>query len=176
MNGLHLFINNSNLFIEAQRVARNKFYYDDELVIRLRINYGSLLEKVSNQRKLMETVLVGSRPPQNDSLWKKLEELNIKPKIFDRSRFSNKEKGVDAELINSIRNTLDNNPSTGTIAIVAGDSDYFGTLKICVERNWNIEIYFWEQASRELKTLAQTNFLNLDNWFNEITYKEKERE
>lgn len=42
MNGLHLFIDNSNIFIEAQRVARAKFYYDDQLVIRLRMPSGIL--------------------------------------------------------------------------------------------------------------------------------------
>ena len=176
MNGLHLFIDNSNLFIEAQRTARNKFYYDDELVVRTRINYGSLLEKIRNNRKLIETVLVGSRPPQNDSLWEKLKQLNIQPRIFDRSIFTGKEKGVDAELTNAIRDTLEDNQIVGTIAIVAGDKDYFPTLERCLKKKWNVEIYFWEQASSSLKALQGTQFFNLDNWFNEITYKEKERE
>lgn len=85
MNGLHLFIDNSNIFIEAQRVARQKFYYDDELVIRLRINYGALLDEIRLERTLKETVLVESRPPPNDALWNKLKTLNVEPRIFDRS-------------------------------------------------------------------------------------------
>jgi uncharacterized LabA/DUF88 family protein len=176
MNGLHLFIDNSNIFIEAQRVARNRYFYDDELVVRLRINYGELLEKIKNQRKLMEAVLVGSRPPQNDSLWSKLEKLGIKPKIFDRSIYTNKEKGVDVELTNSIRDTLEENPEPGTIALVAGDKDYIPTLERCIKKKWNVEVYFWSQASVELKKMNNIKFINLDDFFKEITFLEKQRE
>ena len=129
MNGLHLFIDNSNLYIEAQRVARNKFYFDDDLIIRLRIDYGGLLEGIRDGRKLMETVLVGSKPPESDTLWNKLKKLGIDPRIFERSTFSGKEKGVDAELINAIRDTLEDNITPGTIAMVAGDKDYLPTIE-----------------------------------------------
>ncbi len=174
MNGLHLFIDNSNIFIEAQRVARNKFYYDDELVVRLRICYGSLLEVIRQSRTLKETVLVGSRPPQNDALWEKLKELQVEPRIFDRSP-SGKEKRVDAELTNAIRDTLEDNPTPGIIAIVAGDQDYVPTLNRCVKKNWKVEIYFWDQASSELKSLPNTNFISLDEYFEKITFREKSR-
>ena len=176
MNGLHLFIDNSNIFIEAQRVARSKYYYDDELVVRLRISYGNLLEVVRQGRKLQETVLVGSRPPNKDSFWNKLKTFGIEPKIFDRSFYSGKEKRVDAELSNAIRDTLEDNPTPGTIALVAGDQDYIPTLKRCVRRNWEVQIYFWEQASSALKSMGETQFINLDNSFNSITFIEKARE
>lgn len=176
MNGLHLFIDNSNLFIEAQRIAREKFFYDDELVVRLRISYGELLEHIRNGRTLMETVLVGSRPPQNDSLWNKLKTLGIEPRIFDRSLYSGKEKAVDAELTNAIRDALEENPTPGTIGIVAGDRDYLPTLERCVKKKWNVEIYFWSQASSELKKLSGAQFRNLDSAFEKITFKEKHRE
>ena len=176
MNGLHLFIDNSNLYIEAQRVARMKFFYDDELVVRLRIHYGGLLEKVRNGRKLMETVLVGSRPPENDSLWEKLKTMGIAPRIFDRSIFTNKEKSVDAELTNAIRDALEDNPEPGTIAIVAGDKDYVPTLERCIKKKWNVEIYFWEQASSSLKSFSNAQFISMDSFFNEITFKAKAKE
>ncbi|MFH1005492.1 MAG: NYN domain-containing protein [Bacteroidota bacterium] len=176
MNGLHLFIDNSNIFIEAQRVARDKYFYDDELVIRLRINYGNLLDKIRNERKLMETVLVGSRPPQNDSLWDKLKQIGIEPRIFDRSIFTNREKGVDAELSNAIRDTLEDNQESGTIAIVAGDKDYIPTLQRCLKKKWDVEIYFWGQISSELKKMIGVKFINLDSFFEEITFKQKQRE
>ena len=176
MNGLHLFIDNSNIFIEAQRVAREKYFFDDELVVRVRISYGGLLEKVRNGRTLMETVLVGSRPPQNDLLWDKLKKLGVTPRIFDRNIFSGKEKGVDAELSNSIRDTLEDNKEPGTIAIIAGDRDYVPTLQRCLKKGWNVELYFWSQASAELKKMEGINFINLDDFFHEITFKAKQKE
>jgi hypothetical protein len=176
MNGLHLFIDNSNLYIEAQRVARQKFFYDDELVIRLRINYGALLERVRDGRTLMETVLVGSKPPESDTLWNRLKTLGIDPRIFERSVFSGKEKGVDSELTNAIRDALDDNPTPGTIAIVAGDKDYLPTLERCVKKKWKVEIYFWDQASSSLKNMQGTSFISLDSYFERITFKAKDRE
>jgi uncharacterized LabA/DUF88 family protein len=176
VNGLHLFIDNSNIFIEAQRVAREKYFYDDELVIRVRISYGELLEKVRKERKLMETVLVGSRPPLNDLLWEKLKTLGITPRIFDRNIYSGKEKGVDAELSNSIRDTLEDNNKPGTIAIIAGDRDYVPTLARCLKKGWKVELYFWSQASSELKNLTGIEFHSLDDFFPEITFKAKQKE
>lgn len=176
INGLHFFIDNSNIFIEAQRVARTQFFYDDELVLRLRISYGSLLDVVRQGRSLKETVLVGSRPPDNDALWEKLKNLNVEPRIFDRSFYTRKEKRVDAELINAIRDTLEDNSAPGTVAIVAGDQDYVTTLERCIKRGWEVEIYFWEQASRSLKNLSGAKFINLDNYFEKITFREKARD
>ncbi|MBX9783081.1 MAG: NYN domain-containing protein [Chitinophagaceae bacterium] len=176
MNGLHIFIDNSNLYIEAQRVARESFFYDDELVIRMRVSYGGLLDVIANGRELGEAVLVGARPPQNDSLWNKLKQYGIQPRIFDRSMFSGKEKRVDAELINAIRDTLEDNPTPGTIAIVAGDQDYIPTLERCLKKNWKVELYFWEQASSQLRNLSGIEFHNLDQHFDQITFRQKNKE
>ncbi|MDI6757463.1 MAG: NYN domain-containing protein [Endomicrobiia bacterium] len=175
MNGLHLFIDSSNVFIEAQRVARARYNYDDFLVPRLRISYGNLLDFVKDGRKLMEAVLVGSRPPSNDNLWNKLKTLNIEPRIFDRSLFTNREKSVDAEMINAIRDTLDDNPHPGTIALVAGDEDYLTTLERCLKKGWSVETYFWSQCSSKLKKLNNAKFIELDQVFKKLTFVEKER-
>lgn len=174
MNGLHLFIDNSNVYIEGQRVARETFKYDDPLVMRFRINYGKLLDFVRGDRSLKETVLVGSRPPSNDALWNRLKSLDIEPRIFDRSAFSGKEKRVDAEMTNAIRDALEENPNPGTIALVAGDSDYVPVVQRCVKRGWSVELYFWAQASGELKRLDGVKFIDLASGFKEITFLERE--
>jgi hypothetical protein len=170
MNGLHLFIDNSNLFIEGQRVARESKSYDDLLVMRFRISYGKLLEYVCRDRTLKEAVLVGSRPPSNDALWARLKELGIEPRIFDRSAYSNREKRVDAELTNAIRDALEDHPEPGTIALVAGDQDYVPTLERCIKKKWSVELYFWQQASNELKRLTGVEFYDLGDGFDEICF------
>ncbi|MCG3130003.1 MAG: hypothetical protein FLDDKLPJ_00750 [Phycisphaerae bacterium] len=174
MNGLHLFMDSSNVFIEGQRVARETFRYDDPLVIRFRINYGGLLDFVRGERKLAETVLVGSRPPQNDALWNRLKTLGIEPRIFDRSFYSGREKRVDAELTNAIRDALEDNPEPGTIALVAGDADYLPALERCLKRKWSVELFFWAQASSDLKRLPGAAFVDLATGFDQITFVAKE--
>jgi len=174
MNGLHLFIDNSNVFIEGQRVARDAFHYDDQLVTRFRVNYGGLLDFVRQDRKLEEAVLVGSRPPPTDALWNRLAQLGIEPRIFERSIFTGREKRVDVELTNAIRDTLEDNPEPGTIALVAGDQDYVPTLERCLKRKWTVELYFWAQASSALKQLSGVSFTDLATGFNQVTFVERE--
>jgi len=174
MNGLHLFIDNSNVFIEGQRVAREMFRYDDSLVLRFRVNYGGLLDFVRGDRSLKGTVLVGSRPPPNDALWNRLKSLGIEPRIFDRSIWTGREKRVDAEMTNAIRDCLEDNPEPGTIALVAGDADYVPTLERCIKKKWAIELLFWSQASAELKRLAGVKFVDLAAAFKTVTFLEKE--
>lgn len=174
MNGLHLFIDNSNVFIEGQRVARETFHYDDQLVLRFRVNYGGLLDFIRAERPLMEAVLVGSRPPPNDALWKRLEVLGIEPRIFERSFYTGREKRVDAELTNAMRDTLEDNSESGTIALVAGDADYVPVLERCLKKRWAVEVYFWAQASRELVRLPDVKFTDLASGFKEITFLAKE--
>ena len=175
MAGVHLFIDNSNLFIEAQRVAREKFYYDDPLVLRMRVSYGNLLEKVRSKRKLNEAVLVGSRPPQNDGLWGTLRQVGISPRIFERN-FSNREKSVDAELTNAVRDTLEDSNEIGIIALVAGDRDYIPVLERCVKKGWPVEVYFWGQASNAIQKMEGVEFISLDDFFEDVTFLAKKRD
>ena len=170
MNGLQLFIDNSNLFIEARRTAHEVFLYDNYMRLQLRIDFGNLLDVVKGDRKLSEAVLVGSRPPQNDSLWNKLSELGVQPRIFDRSGWTGKEKQVDTELVTAIMECIYENTKPGTIALIAGDSDYIPPLKACVKKGWEVEVYFWEQASNMLKELQGIRFHTLNDHFEYITF------
>jgi hypothetical protein len=174
VNGLHLFIDNSNVFFEGQRVARETFRYDDPLVLRFRVSYGGLLDFIRRDRPLEEAVLVGSRPPPNDALWERLKKLGIEPRIFDGSFYTGKEKRVDAELTNAIRDCLEDNPEPGVIALVAGDADDVPALERCLKRKWGVELYFWAQASSELKRLPGVRFVDLATGFKEITFLETE--
>lgn len=180
---LHLFVDNSNIFIEAKRVAQLTYGFDDQLVGRLRIDFGRLMEFVRRGRELREAILVGSEPPPNDSLWQRLRSLGIELKISKRSVFTGREVEVDQELINCIRDTLEAHPERGTIALISGDRGYVGTLERCLARGWEVEIYFWRQASSELKRMAErpaterrATFVNLNPHFHQITFKEAARD
>jgi len=155
-------------------VARETFNYADPLVLRFRVSYGGLLAFVQAGRPLMEAVLVGSRPPPNDALWNRLKTLGIEPRIFDRSFYAGREKRVDAELTNAIRDTLEDDPQPGTIALVAGDADYVPALERCLKKKWLVEVYFWAQASSELRRLTGVKFVDLANGFKQITFLAKE--
>jgi hypothetical protein len=133
---LSLFIDNSNLFIEMRRVAQLVFNYDDDLLRRVRVDFGRLLDYVRKDRDLKEAVLVGSKPPPNDSLWARLRQLGIELRIYERSPITDREREVDQELVNCIRDTMEAGRPPGVIALVSGDGGYVTTLERCVLRGW----------------------------------------
>ena len=174
-NKVFTFIDNSNIWIEGKRIARVQYAYDPGQVFRLRLDYGKLLEVVREGRPVGGTVLVGSRPPVADSLWAKLKTMGIEPRIFSRSVHSGREKGVDAELVNAVRDVLEDNPKPASIALVAGDGDYVSTIERCVKRGWSVELYFWSNASRALRSVAGVRFIELDQYLPTISFVAPEK-
>lgn len=172
---VYTFIDNSNLWIEAKRTARVQFAYDPDQVFRLRIDYGKLLNVICEGRVVGGTVLVGSRPPKADSLWATLKARGIEPRIFDRSVHTGREKGVDAEMVNAIRDTLEDHSNPEVVALVAGDGDYVSTLERCVKRSWRVELYFWSNAARSLRTLPGVRFIELDQFLPQVSFLAAER-
>ncbi len=173
MKKVHVFVDNSNLFIEGKRVAKIDYVYDVDQLHCFRIEYGRLLDLIKSEREMGTAVLVGSRPPKQDTLWNKLKSLGLQPRIFDRSQFTGREKGVDAELINAIRDVMEDSPEKGVIALVAGDLDYLSTMERCVQKGWDVEIYFWSNAASKLKNLSGAKFIDLDQSFPRITFQDK---
>jgi hypothetical protein len=169
---LFLFIDNSNLFIEMRRVAQLVFNYDDSLLRRVRIDFGKLMDYVKRDRVLKDAILVGSIPPPNDSLWARLRQLGIELKIYERSPFTDREREVDQELVNCIRDTMEASIPPGVIALVSGDGGYGTTLERSVKRGWTVEVYFWRQAATSLKQLRGATFFNLNPDFEKVTFKE----
>ena len=126
-------------------------------------------------RDLKEAILVGSKPPPNDSLWARLSQLGIALKIYERSALTDREREVDQELVNCIRDTMESSQPPGVIALVSGDGGYVTTLERCVTRGWTVETYFWRQAATSLKRLNGATFFNLNPDFEKITFKEPVR-
>ena len=131
---LSLFIDNSNLFIEMRRVAQLVFNYDDDLLRRVRVDFGRLLDYVRKDRSLKEAVLVGSKPPPNDSLWARLRQLGIELRIYERSPITDREREVDQELVNCIRDTMEARKPPGVTALVSGHGGYVTTSERCLLR------------------------------------------
>jgi len=90
-------VDNSNLFVEGKytvgRIERaGKFDYrrNSYQLNQLYVDHGRLLSTVVKGRRIgSNLVIVGSRPPPNDSLW---------DWIRNQGYYANKEKKVDMEL------------------------------------------------------------------------------
>ena len=69
-------IDNSNVWIEGMKLSALKEGIKSSPIeekepcdYSWRLSFGNLLNKVSEGKKVVSTLLVGSRPPKNDSLW-----------------------------------------------------------------------------------------------------------
>ncbi|CAG8636625.1 6477_t:CDS:2, partial [Acaulospora morrowiae] len=105
---------------------------------KLYIDHGRLLSTLLKGRRIgSNPVIVGSRPPPNDSLWNRIRNQGYDVVVYDR--IANKEKKVDMELGASMLDIVHlMNP--GVILLVADDDDYYPILKWALKYNWKIEV------------------------------------
>jgi uncharacterized LabA/DUF88 family protein len=150
---LYIFVDNSNLFIQGRYTVgyhegigsfdetENCMYFGD-----LSIDYGQLLEKIRGERDLGNALLVGSKPPDTDSVWRHATEKGFEVKVYDKN-FLGCEKKVDMKIGTAITRTV-STKSCGTIALVAGNGDFEPALEIAQQDGWNIEIWFWRRGMK----------------------------
>ena len=157
-DNVFVFIDNSNMFIQgthAIAALEDAGKWDAQRTTRqltnARIDYGALLRVVLKERHLGGVpLLVGSRPPPNDTLWEKLKAQGLEVKVFDRNA-ANKEKKVDTFIVAEVMETLytasPGGPGGCTVALVAGDGDYEPLADKIVAKGWNLEVYFWRTGA-----------------------------
>ncbi|CAG8476053.1 5414_t:CDS:2 [Paraglomus occultum] len=175
-NHVHIFIDNSNIWIEGKYTVgnleqlgtydfdRNSYYFR-----QLQIDHGRLLNTVQCGRKLGGApFLVGSRPPPNDSLWARIRDQGFKVDIFDQDIRSHREKEVDTQLIMTATEVVTSH-DPGVLVLIAGDRDYRPVVKLALQRNWLVETWFWSSGiSSFLK--PDTIFRSLDNCYCNFAY------
>ena len=165
---LHVFVDNSNVLIEARRFAEMKrktkaklsWFVDNNY----EIDWGKYLYVLSEKdtRGLIEVpFLYGSRPPPDDTVWQRIRDDGFDVKVFDRN-IRNKEKGVDMELGMDVAALLYTAKEPKTIVISAGDADYVPVIERAKKKGWTVEVWFWSNAAAELKKAA-SRFCPLDS-------------
>jgi uncharacterized LabA/DUF88 family protein len=152
-----VFIDNSNLWIrgkfavaELENVGQWRLHRESRELNELRIDYGFLLKTILKGRQMSSVpFIVGSRPPQDDSLWDSWRKQGMEVEVLDRN-CQNKEKGVDITLAVEAMEAMFTNP-LGVLILVAGDGDYKPLLKKAVKHGWKIEVYFWQHGEYSMK-------------------------
>ncbi len=166
-----IYIDNSNLFIEGQRAAaigKQRQERGDNsgktLDRNYKIDYGKLYRFVTQNGddEIGRVLLVGSRPPPNDSLWAFAESVGFELMIRNRN-VANKEKGVDTALAHEMGRDAyrGDGPTNHKILLVSGDGDYIPPVERLVQDGFTVEVVFWARASAELKRTC-SKFIKLD--------------
>jgi uncharacterized LabA/DUF88 family protein len=168
---LYVYIDNSNLFIEGQRLSAvsKGFAVNIWDAVERRVfdfswnlDYGKLHEFLTKQgATLAASKLWGSIPP-TDSFWKMVESKGFQVKTFERSQSG--EKKVDVAIAHNMTKDVYSGAipkDNSTIILVAGDKDFVPVVQDLVNEQYNVHVCFWSHAARELKESA-SYFINLD--------------
>ncbi len=78
-----LYVDNSNVFIEGKRIAETLIGEDGP---SFRLHFRNFIDLATHERELREVVWGGSIPPPEDSVWKHLEGIGVKPELIPLSK------------------------------------------------------------------------------------------
>ncbi|WP_264813322.1 NYN domain-containing protein [Gluconacetobacter sacchari] len=175
----HIFLDNSNIFGGAQRVAREK---EEAPWPSVRVDYQNLFSIIRrNRTSLGYSMLAGSVPPGNDALWAAAQTAGFDTTLLRRVENDDGrlvEQGVDEAIHLRIGNTLLDEDNPGTLVILTGDgatteqgSSFTKQVERAAKRQWNVEIWSWKlQLSPKLRDMRwkYPNYVTvyfLDEWY-----------
>lgn len=151
---VHIFVDNSNLWIEGKKISGRKQKPKVKSNYYYRIEYGKLLSHILHGRTLGDLPkLYGSEPPPNDSVWKMIKSKGFDVSVFKRNIF-NKEKGVDMKMGMDITKLILTAEKPGILSLVAGDADFVPVIDEAKSKNWFVELWYWSSAASDLKRRA----------------------
>lgn len=169
------YVDNSNLFIEGQRVAAvvnglaSNIY--DAMNHRIldhswNVEYGKLHLFLcgTNKSEIGAARLWGSLPP-NDTFWDMVKRKGFDHQVFEKNA-AGKEKKVDVAIAH--RMTKDAytiiDKTVDEITLVAGDKDFEPVVADLRAEGFKIDVVFWDHAAKELKEAA-SRFISLNPHF-----------
>ena len=174
----HIYVDNSNVWIEGMHVSAVAKGMAPDIWAACeqricdsdwKLDFGRLFQFAGGSN-VGRALLVGSRPPPNDSVWKSAESQGFEVIVHDRNA-SNKEKRVDTEIATQI---LDDSYQIITavddvVTLVSGDADYIPVIESLSKRNIPVEVCFWDHASPALKAAA-SKFISLNQYLDHLNY------
>ena len=140
-------VDNSNVFIEGQKhSAKQKHIYKNRPEDRdvcdpsWRINFGNLLTALAKGRQIHAAILVGSRPPKNDSVWGSAKSSGFEVTVHERDS-QNREKAVDTELVAQGTEIICSVSTQMVLIIASGDRDFLPLVNVAHRKNWEVEMW-----------------------------------
>ena len=137
------------------------------------VDFGRLLYEVTdgNNEDIRKAVIIGSKPPENDSLWSAASNAGFKVVTHDRNCIG-KEKMIDSEIDGEIYESLYEESKEGdTFVLISGDSDFVPAAKRIKKKNRKIIVAsFNSPLSAELKKEAN-DYIELDSIIDKITHE-----
>ena len=175
-----VFVDNSNVWIEGkyasavfQKWVNNMYEAHNTNAIDngWRIGFGKLLNLVTdnNPTDVKKALLLGSRPPHQDSFWNIVKNSGFDVETLDRNA-NNREKAIDTGIVQKIDKFLYcESKESDTFVLVAGDKDFIHSIRAIREEKRTARVVFWNNISAELKAEAD-EFIDLSQNLQAISY------
>ena len=186
MDEVFLYWDNSNIFVEAQRLA-DQLDEGPDARYRVRINFDNLMRLAQADRPLKKALAAGSVPPQMRHLWNRLENEGCEVKLFDRVDPGRGEQETPDQTLQlrMLEDALDYSSDPGIAVLLSGDgagylegAGFHSTLERMHKRDWRVEILSWSTCcNRRMREWAERNgvFVALDEYYSAITFLEPSR-
>lgn len=160
---------NSNVWIEGQKYSAKQRGLRRQCDIRWRVDFGKLLNEVSEGLPIRKAILVGSRPPEEDSLWNVAIEKGFDVIVKDRNSI-NKEKAVDTELVvKGAELVCTTEPAV--LKILSGDTDLKPLVDLANGRGWETEMWAFSSSISAIMRSSVSHVKPLDGIFDKISLK-----
>lgn len=186
MDSVFIYWDNSNIFLEAQRLAEQR-QEGPEARWRVRINFENLLRLAHADRQLQRALAAWSIPPEMRHLWNHLEARDVEAELVDRGVPDSGEQGMPYTILqlHMLQDALDHNGDPGIAVVVTGDGAgyleggwFHRTLELMHTRGWRIEILSWKYSGNQrMRQWAEQHgiFVALDDFYEAITFLEPSR-
>jgi hypothetical protein len=162
----HNYVDNSNFFIEGQRVAAVDagMAADISDAINRKIfdyswqpDYGKLCALICGEEKQIGCAKLWGSPPPADSFWTMVERKGFKVKTYERSY--GKERKVDVAIAYEIGKDVPKmDKATSEIILVAGDKDFVPIVEDLTAEGYHVCVAFWDHASAQMKARGSSFF------------------
>ena len=174
--GVWIFVNDSNIWIEAKKLQSKQKMYKTSEDHRVRMDMGKLADVLAKGRSIHQGILYGSEPPSIDSVWEKIHEqgwkVNITQSTAKRGQLSTK---IVVDVVALAEKTPQEERSS--IILVTGDASIIPAIEKVIEiEGWNVEVYMWSHAtSKHLQRLQQKHknrvtVSSLDPYLNHVIF------
>ena len=186
MESVFIYWDNSNIFIEAQRLAE-EHAEGPEARYRVRIHFDNLLRLAHADRPVENAFAVGSVPPEMRQLWNRMESRGIRVELFDRGDPRRGEQEMPDRLLQlkMLQDALDYNGDPGIVVLLTGDgagyiegAGFQSELERMHRRGWRVEILSWAHScNQRMRRWVEENgvFVALDDFYDSVTFLEPSR-
>ncbi len=183
MEEVFVYWDNSNIFIEAQRIAEERNEHVDARY-RVRVNFDNMLRLAHADRPMRKALAAGSVPPELRQLWNRMEHQGVQVALFNRIRSDLGEQEIpDQRLqLEMMKDALICADDPGTVVLLTGDGagylegiGFQSALELMHQRGWRVEVLSWAHSCNfRMRQWAEENgvFVALDDFYDSITFLE----